>query len=165
MNGCTFPMLVLGVILLDLAYIFWFVYGACKHDMLWISMASAQMYSEIAKAIIVSAGIVTSILASAMAPSSPIPHYLTSRTMLYLAAAIIFSVLLIMVLTRAVETAVGRELRKGEKRGTAISASELQGRLNPTEFGIALICGALAVGTFLLGILYLGRMGYILGTI
>ena len=66
MSHCAFPMLFTTIILLDVAHIAWFIYGAPKHGMLWISMDSTQINIEVAKAVIVSAGIVTSVLASAM---------------------------------------------------------------------------------------------------
>jgi hypothetical protein len=66
MSDTLFTTLFVVIIALDLAYLIWFVYGALKHDMLFISMKSMQMYVEVAKAVIVSAGIVSSVLASAM---------------------------------------------------------------------------------------------------
>jgi protein-S-isoprenylcysteine O-methyltransferase Ste14 len=153
-------MLFASIILVDGAYIAWFVYGAVKHEMSWISMASTQMYTEVAKAVIVSAGIVSSVLPSAI-ESSKIPHTLTRPLMVYLAIAIVFSVLLIMILTRATETAIGRELRRraASKEPTDPHLS-LQGKLNWMEFILAQICGAIALGAFMLGILYLGRIGW-----
>lgn len=160
MCHCAFPMLFAGIILVDAVYITWFLYGAAKQDMLWISMDSTQMYIEVAKAVIVSAGIVTSVLASAILSTS-IPHTLTRPLMVYLAIAIVFSVLLIMVLTRATETAIGRELRRRAQLNEPTDHSvPAQGRLNWVEFILALTCGAIGVGAFMLGILYLGRIGW-----
>jgi hypothetical protein len=160
MSHCVFPMLFASIILVDAAYISWFIYGAAKQDMLWISMDSTQMYAEVAKAVIVSAGIVTSVLASAILSSS-IPHTLTRPLMVYLAIAIVFAVLLIMILTRATETAIGRELRRrAQSKEPTDPRVPIQGKLNWVEFILALICGAIGVGAFMLGILYLGRIGW-----
>jgi len=160
MSHCAFPLLVISILLVDAAYIAWFIYGAVKLDMMWISMESTQMYVEVARAVIISAGIVTSVLASAIRTSS-IPHTLTRPLMVYLAIAIVFSVLLIMVLTRATETAIGRELRRRAQVNEPTDPSvSIQGRLNWVELILALICGAIGLGAFMLGILYLGRIGW-----
>jgi len=116
--------------------------------------------TEAAKAVIISAGIVTSVLASAIL-SSTIPHTLTRHLMVYLAIAIVFTVLLIMILTRATEAAIGRELRRRTQFNERTDPSvPVQGKLNWVEFILALICGAIGVGAFMLGILYLGRIGW-----
>lgn len=158
----TFPVLVVLAVIVDVVYFSWFVHGAYKHDMLWTTAQSCQMYVEVAKGIIIGAGIITSVLAGALDSASAIPHYLTGRTILFLALAIVSSFLTIMVLTRATETAIGRELRKPAGGDAITTNGGLQGRLNWAEFVVEVACGFVALGAFLIGILYLGRIGYIL---
>lgn len=160
MSDNLFITLFVVIIVLDLAYLIWFVYGALKHDMLWISMKSMLMYVEVAKAVIVSAGIVSSVLASAMlSPSTK--SSAVRPTIAYLGLAIVFSIFLIMILTRATETAIGRELRR---RATAhepvMPGEDLQGKLHWFEFVLTIIVAGVALATFMLGILYLIKLAY-----
>jgi hypothetical protein len=161
MSDCLFRTLFAAIILVDGAYVVWFVYGAVKHDMLWISMESTQMYTEVAKAVIVGAGIVASVLAAGMSQNEKALPVI--RPMLaYLAVSIVFAVFLIMILSRATETAIGRELRKRKADNLPTNASEpIQGHLNWFEFVIAMICTAISLAAFMLGILYLTKLGYI----
>jgi hypothetical protein len=161
MANCTFPALVTLALVVDVLYFSWFVHAAYKHDMLWTTMQSCQMYAEVAKGVIIGAGIITSVLAAALESTSSIPHYLTGRTILFLAIAIFFSFITIMVLTRATETAIGRELRKPSGGDARLANGSLQGRLTWAEFLVEIACGFVALGAFLIGILYLGRIGYV----
>jgi len=145
----------------DVAYFAWFVYGAVKHDWRYTTVQSCQMYVEVAKSIIVGAGIITSVLAGALEATSSIPRYLTGRTILCLAIAIAFSFLAIMLLTRATEAAIARCIDAQRKQGKVLNT--LEGKLTWTEFTLEMICGFIALGSFLIGILYLGRIGFVLG--
>lgn len=160
MSDTLFTSLFVVVIVLDLAYLIWFVYGALKHDMLYISMKSMEMYVEVAKAVIVSAGIVSSVLASAMlSPSTK--SSAVRPTIAYLGLAIVFSVFMIMILTRACETAIGRELRRRTEVSEPVMPGEdLQGKLHWFEFVLTIVVGGVALGTFMLGILYLIKLAY-----
>lgn len=139
----------------DVAYFAWFVYGAVKHDWRYTTVQSCQTYVEVAKSIIVGAGIITSVLAGALEATSSIPRYLTGRTVLCLAIAIAFSFLAIMLLTRATEAAIARGIDAQRKQGKVPNTSE--GKLTWTEFTLEVICGFIALGSFLIGILYLGK--------
>lgn len=161
MVDCIFPALVTVAIVIDVLYFFWFVHGAYKHDMRWTTVKSCQMYAEVAKGVIIGAGIITSVLAAALESTSSIPHYLTGRTILFLAIAIFSSFVTIMVLTRATETAIGRELRKTGGGDARLSNGDLRGQLTWSEFLIEIAFGFVALGAFLIGILYLGRIGYV----
>lgn len=161
MTHYAFPVLVIVAILVDVLYFSWFVHGAYKHGMLWTTIQSCQMYAEVAKGAIIGAGIITSVLAAALESTSSIPHYLTGRTILFLAIAIFFSFVTIMVLTRATEAAIGRELRKPGGGEARLANGGLQGQLTWTEFLVEITCGFVALGAFLIGILYLGRIGYV----
>lgn len=152
MTGCVFSILFFAVILIDVAYFAWFI---CKPNWRNTTVQSCQMYVEVAKGLIISAGVVTAVLAGALESGSSIPHRLSGPTIFYLATAMAFSLLLIMVLTRATEAAIARETEKGGQVQNG-------GMLKWYEFGLEMICGFVALGTFLLGILYLGRIGFFL---
>ena len=156
-----FRTLFAAAVIVDIAYFAWFVYSAVKHDWRYTTVQSCQMYVEVAKSIIVGAGIITSVLAGALEANSSIPRYLTGRTILCLAIAIAFSFLAIMLLTRATEAAISRGIDAARKQGKVQSISE--GKLTWTEFALEVTCGFIALGFFLVGILYLGRIGFVLG--
>jgi hypothetical protein len=160
MSDALFDVLLVAVVALNLAYLIWFVYGALKHDMLWISMESLNMYMEVAKAVIIGAGIVASVLAAAMI--SPSAKAAAVRpTVLCLGLAIFFSVLLIMILTRSTETAIGRELRRRASANEPVLPNEtIQGHLHWMEFLLSILSGGISLATFMLGILFLVRLAY-----
>jgi hypothetical protein len=66
-----------------------------------------------------------------------------------------------MILTRATETAIGRELRQ---RVTAhepvVPGEDIQGKLHWFEFVLTIIVAGVALATFMLGILYLIKLAY-----
>ena len=157
-----FPFLITLAVAIDAVFFSWIVHAAYKYDMMWTTFKSCGMYVRVAEGIIVGAGIITSVLAGAIEATSPIPHYLTGRTILFLAVAIVSSFLTIMVLTRATESAIGREMRKPNRGEAILTNGELQGHLSWAEFIVEVVCGFIALGAFLIGILYLGRIGYVL---
>lgn|SRR5690348_5874215 len=156
-----FRTLFVAAIVADVAYFAWFVHGAVKHGWRYTTVQSCQMYVEVAKSIIVGAGIITSVLAGALEATSSIPRYLTGRTILCLAIAIAFSFLAIMILTRANEVAISRDIDAARKQRKVPNTSE--GKLTWTEFALEVVCGFVALGSFLIGILYLGRIGFVFG--
>jgi|SRR5579872_1187891 len=148
MTSCAFPLLVFIVILLDAVYFAWFI---CKPNWRHTTPESCKMYVEVAKGLILSAGVVTAVLAGALESGSSIPHRFAGPTILFLAIAMAFSLFLIMVLTRATEAAIARAPH-GNSGGI----------LKWWEFTLEMVLGFVALGAFLLGILYLGRIGVFL---
>ena len=59
MTSCAFPLLVFIVILLDAVYFAWFI---CKPNWRHTTPESCKMYVEVAKGLILSAGVVTAVL-------------------------------------------------------------------------------------------------------
>ena len=66
-----------------------------------------------------------------------------------------------MILTRANEVAISRDIDAARKQRKVPNTSE--GKLTWTEFALEVVCGFVALGSFLIGILYLGRIGFVLG--
>jgi hypothetical protein len=135
--------LVLVFLLLGIAPFYW---SARTQGWRYVNPNSRQMYVDLAKTLVTSAGIASSIIVGTYSRSA-LPAWMVGRALIWFVVCIVFSSIFILTLSRFYEIARSRE-------------QSHEGALKDWELAIVLVCGAASFCSFLLGFLYVGRIGY-----
>lgn len=139
----------LAVILCQLL-ILTFIVEAIRHDWRWIRRDGLTIYNDAAKTIITASGIAVAIVAAGIGGRLAAPFWILQRAVVCLIVCILSSVMFMIAMARGWERASSRETNQSENPFD-------QGRLSWLELLTILFFGDLALSSFFLGFIYLGR--------
>ncbi len=114
----------------------------------YINPDSRQMYADLAKTLVTSAGIASSIIVGTYSRGT-LPAWMIGRALVSFVICIVFSSIFILALSRFFEVARSR-------------SQSSEGPLDNWELVVLLVLGGISFCSFLLGFLYVGRIGYTL---
>jgi hypothetical protein len=114
----------------------------------YVSPDSRQMYADLAKTLVTSAGIASSIIVGTYSRGA-LPAWMIGRALVSFVICIVCSTIFMLALSRLFEVARSR-------------AQSTEGQLENWELVILLVFGGVSFCSFLLGFLYVGRIGYTL---
>ena len=141
--------LVLNVLAWSLIVFFLFsiLFLAKRDNWRYVDAESRQMYVDLAKSLITSAGIASAIIVGTYAKGVA-PAGMAGRALVSLVVCIIFSTFCAVAISRLYEMA----------------RSCGDGLLKNWELMVILILSVVALGSFLTGFLYIGRIGYLISS-
>jgi uncharacterized membrane protein YfcA len=133
---------------------FWFVYSFWdahkQKKWSWINSDSRKMYTDAVNTLIT--GIAVAVVVSRLDSRNPAVITTSKEAVVCLIVCVVFSMIVILALSRGFEIAQSRNIEEGEK-GT-------QGRLTSKELLFILIPTFIALVGFLDGFLSLGRIAF-----
>jgi hypothetical protein len=130
---------------LTILFLFFILFLAQRKNWRCIDADSRQMYIDLGKSLITSAGIASAIIVGTYAKGVA-PEWMAGRALIWLVACIIFATFYAVALSRFYEMA--------HSRGDDL--------LKNWELRVILILSLFALGSFLTGFLYIGRIGYLM---
>lgn len=152
MLTCVFYLCVVAAVVAPILFVRSIWNEAHKSDYRWISDSSREMYVDVFKTAISVAGVAVTLVASTFRDvSDPIVKRSVHVAVISLIVCIVASLVGMLALARGLEQA--RSRNKG-------SSPDRQGELNDTELKFILIPAAIALATFLVGLLFLGRITF-----
>jgi hypothetical protein len=147
---------LVGTVVVGPAIFFWSFWRDAKvRGWNWSSEASRAMYVDVAKTLITASGIAVALVASSSAPLRTVDAVvkISGRIgVVSLVLCICTSLMAMLSLTRSHERARARNLEAG-KGGN-------EGQLTNTELLFTLVSSWLALSSFLVGALFLGRITF-----
>jgi len=147
-----FIALACVVVVMPQIFVGSFCWLAKKRRWLYIGIDSRQMYVDLAKSLLTSAGIASSIMVGTYSHSQ-MPAWMVGHGLMFLVACIVSSVWFMTAISRFYETATSREPGKQPAP------------LMWWELLVVLILADMALSLFLIGFLYIGRIGYVLSSV
>jgi hypothetical protein len=152
---CIFYLLVVLAVAIPGIFMWTFWRDAKGRGWNWTTEASRTMYVDVAKTLITASGIAVALVASSSAPPRAVDAIVKTSArvgVIALVLCICSSLMTILALTRGHERARSRNIEAG-------SGGE-EGQLTGAELLFILIPGWVALSSFLLGALFLGRIAF-----
>lgn len=151
--ACLFYLFVLIAVAVPAIFMWTFWRDAKGRQWNYTTDTSREMYVDVAKTLITASGIAVALVASASARAQDsIAKSSTRVGVVSLIICIAASLVTMLALTRGHERARSRNI-------DARQSSE-EGQLSDLELRLILIPGAIALASFLVGLLYLGRITF-----
>ena len=153
--ACLFYFVVATVVIVPAYFIWTFWRDAKAREWNWTTEASRTMYVDVAKTMVTASGIAVALVASSSAPVRTVDAIVrvSARTgVVSLVLCLCTSLITMIALTRGHERARSRNLDAG--RGGE------EGQLTDSELRLILIPAWIALSSFLVGALFLGRIAF-----
>jgi formate-dependent nitrite reductase membrane component NrfD len=158
---CAFYIFVVVVAAFPLFFVGFIWREAQKRDWAWTNSDSRNMYVDAAKTLITASGIAVALLASSSVASartaSPLIAFSAKVASVCLISCVCFSLVIILALLRGYERAWSRNM---EKRRTAEQGPTNEGKLNNAELLFILVPSGVALSSFVVGFVFLGRIAF-----
>jgi|SRR5690242_2992907 len=148
-----FYLLVVAAVAVPAMFIWTFWRDAQARGWNWTTESSRAMYVDVAKTLITASGIAVALVASSFAPQRVVDatvRFSARVGVITLVLCICSSLMTILALTRGQERARARNIEAGQ------SAEE--GQLTNTELLFILLPAWLALSSFLVAVIFLGRI-------
>jgi len=152
---CIFYLLVVLAVAIPGIFMWTFWRDATGRGWNWTTEASRAMYADVAKTLITASGIAVALVASSSTSPRAVDAIVKTSArvgVIVLVLCICSSLMTILALTRGHERARSRNIEAG--------SSAEEGQLTSTELLFILIPGWVALSSFLLGALFLGRIAF-----
>lgn len=151
--ACAFYLLVLLAVAVPTVFIWTFWRDAKARHWNYTTDASRAMYVDVVKTLITASGIAVALIASASSRTlDSIARFSTRVGVVSLIICIAAALVTMLALTRGHERARSRNMESG-KGGE-------EGQLSDFELLLILIPGAIALSSFLVGLLFLARITF-----
>ena len=153
--ACLFYFVVATVVIVPAYFIWTFWRDAKAREWNWTTEASRTMYVDVAKTMVTASGIAVALVASSSAPVRTVDAIVrvSARTgVVSLVLCLCTSLITMIALTHGHERARSRNLDAG--RGGE------EGQLTDSELRLILIPAWIALSSFLVGALFLGRIAF-----
>lgn len=153
--GFLFYLVVAVVVVVPAIFIWTFWRDARQRQWNYTTDASRAMYVDVAKTLITASGIAVALVASSSAPLRVVDGVVRTSArvgVISLVLCLCTSLITILALTRGHERARSRNIESG--RGGE------EGQLTNGELLFILIPGWIALSSFLMGALFLGRIAF-----
>jgi hypothetical protein len=151
--ACLFYLLVSAAIAGPSAFIWSFWRDAKKKNWNWTTESSRAMYVDVSKTLITTSGIAVALVSSDLSHAlDPIAKFSARIGVICLIVCITAGLTTILALTRGHERAQSRNIEAGK--------SGEEGQLLDFELLFILVPGAIALSSFLVGLLFLGRVTF-----
>ncbi len=141
-----FSAIALSAVGLCQVFFVWFLYGALRYNWRWVDRQSLSVYTDAAKTLITSSGIAVAIVVAGLRGDFKPPTWMLKTAIVLLITCILSAVAFMVVLARAWEAASSSPEGDGS-----------QGKLSWPILIVILIFADVALTSFLLGFIYLGR--------
>lgn len=150
---CVFYIFVIAVIVAPSTFVWSIWRDAKRKNWNWTTESSRTMYVDVSKTLITASGIAVALVASDLVRASDLTAKVSARIgVICLILCITAALTTILALTRGYERARSRNIEAG--KGGA------EGQLLDFELLFILIPGAVALSSFLVGLLFLGRVTF-----
>jgi hypothetical protein len=150
---CLFYLCVAVAVVIPTIFVWTFWRDAKRRDWKWTTESSRAMYVDVCKTLITASGIAVALVASASARATDQVARISARVgVVCLIVCIAAALATILALTRGHERARSRNMEAGE--------SGEEGQLLDFELLLILIPGGVALSSFLVGLLFLGRITF-----
>jgi len=153
--ACLFYFVVATVVIVPAYFIWTFWRDAKAHGRNWSSEHSRAMYVDVAKTMVTASGIAVALVASSSAPLRTVDAIVrvSARAgVVSLVLCLCTSLITMLALTRGYEQARSRNLEVGP--------GGEEGQLMDSELLLILIPAWVALSSFLVGALFLGRIAF-----
>jgi len=157
---CVFYIVVFCVVGAPFLFVLRFWRYAHAKGWSWSSEDSRDAYVDVAKTLITASGIAVVLLASSASPertADRVAAFSAKVAVVCLIACVGMSLVAMLALIRGHEEAKGRNI--DERRAKGLSTFDVtEGKLTSGELLITLIPSAIALSSFLVGLLFLARI-------